>query len=88
MVVSWVMVACLFSQDAHIIMEYSLCRTAVNVWNQCAMRLVGYTINEVKGKNLVEEFITKEYCAAVSAVLDKALQGKETANVSLEHILH
>ena len=53
---------------------------AVNVWNQCAMRLVGYTINEVMGKNLVQEFITKEYRAAVSAVLDKALRGKETAN--------
>ena len=44
------------------------------------MRLVGYTINEVMGKNLVEEFITKEYRAAVSSVLDKALRGKETAN--------
>jgi PAS domain S-box-containing protein len=41
----------------------------VNVWNQCAMRLVGYTINEVMGKNLVGEFITKEYRAAVSSVL-------------------
>lgn len=54
--------------------------SAVNVWNQCAMRLVGYTINEVMGKNLVQEFITKEYRAAVSAVLDKALKGQETAN--------
>ena len=44
------------------------------------MRLVGYTINEVMGKNLVGEFITKEYRAAVSSVLDKALRGKETAN--------
>ena len=44
------------------------------------MRLVGYTIDEVMGKNLVQEFITKEYRAAVSAVLDKALRGKETAN--------
>jgi len=53
---------------------------AVNVWNQCAMRLVGYSINEVMGKNLVQEFITKEYRAAVSGVLDEALKGKETAN--------
>ena len=52
----------------------------VNVWNQCAIRLVGYTIHEVMGKNLVQEFITKEYRAAVSSVLDKALKGKETAN--------
>jgi PAS domain S-box-containing protein len=27
----------------------------VNVWNQCAIRLVGYTIHEVMGKNLVEQ---------------------------------
>eukprot|EP00986_Skeletonema_menzelii_P010008 scaffold4700_cov111-Skeletonema_menzelii.AAC.1 len=52
----------------------------VNVWNQCAMKLVGYTISEVMGKNLVQEFITKEYRAAVKTVLDKALHGKETAN--------
>jgi len=52
----------------------------VNVWNQCAMRLVGYTIDEVMGKNLVQEFVTKEYRAAVRAVLHKALRGKETAN--------
>eukprot|EP00956_Cyclotella_meneghiniana_P011801 scaffold16582_cov75-Cyclotella_meneghiniana.AAC.5 len=52
----------------------------VNVWNQCAIRLVGYTINEVMGKNLVQEFITKEYRAAVSSVLDKALHGEETSN--------
>ena len=31
-------------------------------------------------QNLVQEFITKEYRAAVKAVLDKALRGKETAN--------
>jgi hypothetical protein len=30
-------------------------------------------------QNLVQEFITKEYRAAVSSVLDKALKGKETA---------
>ena len=44
------------------------------------MRLVGYTIEEVMGKNLVEEFITREYRAAVKTVLDQALRGKETAN--------
>ena len=52
----------------------------VNVWNQCAMRLVGYSIDEVMGKNLDEEFITKEYRPAVKAVLDKALRGEEAAN--------
>jgi len=52
----------------------------VNIWNKCARKLVGYTLDEVMGQNLVGEFITKEYRAAVSAVLDKALKGEETAN--------
>ena len=51
---------------------------AVNIWNQCAMRLVGYSTEEVMGKNLVEEFITDEFKTAVHAVLDQALQGEET----------
>lgn len=52
----------------------------VNVWNKCARKLVGYALDEVMGQNLVAEFITKEYQDAVSAVLDKALHGEETAN--------
>ncbi len=52
----------------------------VNVWNQCATRLVGYNTNEVIGHRLVEEFITQDYQASVQAVLDKALDGVETAN--------
>jgi len=52
----------------------------VNIWNQCAMRLVGYSIEEVMGKNLVQHFITREYWAAVRSVLDRAMLGKETAN--------
>jgi len=52
----------------------------VNIWNQCAMKLVGYSIDEVMGKNLVQEFITKEYRAVVSTVLDEAMNGQETAN--------
>ena len=52
----------------------------VNVWNQCARKLVGYTMDEVFGKNLVQEFITKEYRSAVKSVLDQALRGEETAN--------
>ena len=35
---------------------------------------------EVMGRNLVDDFITSEYKVAVKAVLDAALQGKETAN--------
>ena len=59
----------------------SLCLiiSGLKIQPQCAIRLVGYTIHEVMGKNLVEEFITKEYRAAVSSVLDKALKGTETA---------
>ena len=52
----------------------------VNVWNKCAMRIVGYTPEEVMGKNLVELFITKDYQASVKAVIDRALRGDETAN--------
>jgi PAS domain S-box-containing protein len=52
----------------------------VNVWNQCAMRIVGYTPDEVMGHYLVKEFITSDYQASVQAVLDRALKGDETAN--------
>ena len=46
----------------------------VNVWNKCAMRIVGYTKDEVMGKNLVTEFITKDYQASVGMVIDRALR--------------
>ena len=52
----------------------------VNVWNICARKLVGYTTDEVMGHSLVQEFITKDYQASVQAVLDRALEGVETAN--------
>ena len=52
----------------------------VNVWNQCAMSLVGYSTEEVMGKNLVKEFITDGFKTAVQAVLDQVLHGDETAN--------
>jgi PAS domain S-box-containing protein len=52
----------------------------VNVWNKCARTLVGYTQEEVMGKNLVKEFITNEFKTAVQAVLDWALHDDETAN--------
>ncbi|KAL7529363.1 hypothetical protein ACHAXR_002922, partial [Thalassiosira sp. AJA248-18] len=52
----------------------------VNVWNKCAMRIVGYTPDEVMGKSLVKEFITKDYQESVGAVIDRALRGDETAN--------
>ena len=50
----------------------------VNVWNKCARSLVGYTPEDVMGKNLVKEFITDEFKTAVQAVLDQALNGEET----------
>ena len=52
----------------------------VNVWNQCAMRLVGYTAEEVMGYSLVQEFITDDFKVPVQTVLDQALRGEETAN--------
>jgi PAS domain S-box-containing protein len=52
----------------------------VNVWNICARKLVGYSTEEVMGHSLVQEFITKDYQASVQAVLDRALDGVETAN--------
>ena len=57
------------------------CEGRVNVWNRCAMRIVGYTPDEVMGKNLVREFITKDYQASVGMVIDQALHGDETANL-------
>ncbi len=53
---------------------------AVNMWNQCAMRLVGYSTEEVMGHSLVQEFITQDYQASVQSVLDQALAGVKTAN--------
>ena len=44
------------------------------------MGLVGYFREEVMGKNLVQDFISMEYSAAVQSVLDMALEGMETTN--------
>jgi PAS domain S-box-containing protein len=52
----------------------------VNEWNQKSATITEYSKEEVMGRNLVEEFITPEYREAVKQVLDKALQGIETAN--------
>jgi PAS domain S-box-containing protein len=60
-----------------------LCRCKwgkVNEWNLKAAQIVGYTADEVMGRDLVEDFITPEYQAAVKDVLDKALQGRDTAD--------
>jgi PAS domain S-box-containing protein len=52
----------------------------VNEWNQCAERLTGFAKIDVMGKDLVAGFITDDYKASVKEVLDKALQGEESAN--------
>merc|ERR1719183_2103644 len=39
-----------------------------------------YAPQEVKGRNLVDDFITSEYKIAVREVLDNALKGTEAAN--------
>jgi PAS domain S-box-containing protein len=52
----------------------------VNEWNQCAEQLTGFAKVDVMGKDLVAGFITDDYKASVKEVLDKALQGEESAN--------
>jgi PAS domain S-box-containing protein len=52
----------------------------VNVWNKCAMQLIGYSAKEVMGHSLVQEFITNDGQALVQSVLDEALTGAETEN--------
>ncbi|KAK7235657.1 histidine kinase-like ATPase [Aureococcus anophagefferens] len=37
----------------------------VNVWNQCAIRMTGYTGEDVMGKHLVNEFITDDYKSSI-----------------------
>jgi PAS domain S-box-containing protein len=52
----------------------------VNVWNKFTMRKVGYTPEVVMGKNLMKEFINKDYQASVGMVIDSVLHKDETAN--------
>jgi len=52
----------------------------VTIWNKNAHKLVGYSSEEVMGKNLVKQFITPEHRARVQSVIDEALAGEETAN--------
>ena len=51
----------------------------VTIWNKNAQKLVGYPSGEVMGQNLVERFITPEQRARVQSVIDRALEGEETA---------
>ncbi|MGA9351527.1 MAG: ATP-binding protein [Anaerolineae bacterium] len=52
----------------------------VNEWNQKAVKITGYSRDEVFGRNLVEDFIAEDYKVLVKEVLDNALAGKETSN--------
>ena len=52
----------------------------VTVWNKCAVRISGYSSEDTMGHHLVNEFITEDFRVFVQTVLDKALQGHETAN--------
>ncbi len=52
----------------------------VNEWNNKAAAITGFSCEEVLGRNLVQDFITKEYQVSVKEVLDNALRGREAAN--------
>ncbi|KAJ0412268.1 hypothetical protein ATCC90586_006654 [Pythium insidiosum] len=52
----------------------------VNIWNRKAAQITEYSVFDVLGANLVENFIPQEYKQEVGGVLSKALEGIETAN--------
>ena len=52
----------------------------VNEWNQTAMKITGYSKEEVMGRSLVESYISPEHRTRVWAVLSEALKGKDTTN--------
>ncbi|KAE8897106.1 hypothetical protein PF003_g18836 [Phytophthora fragariae] len=52
----------------------------VNIWNRKAAEIMQYTTEDVLGKDLVAEFISREYKVPVRSVLEKAFEGVETAN--------
>jgi PAS domain S-box-containing protein len=52
----------------------------VNEWNLKSATITGFSRAEVLGRNIVQDFITKEYQSSVKEILDNALEGKEAAN--------
>ena len=52
----------------------------VNIWNQRAAAITGFSEEEVMGRLLVEDFITEDYQESVNQVLMDALKGNETSN--------
>jgi PAS domain S-box-containing protein len=55
-------------------------RGRVNEWNNKAAEITGFSSADVVGRDLVQDFITKEFRASVKEVLENALQGQEAAN--------
>jgi PAS domain S-box-containing protein len=56
----------------------------VNEWNFKTAEITGYSREEAYDKPLVASFIAEHFRESVQEVLDKALQGDETANYELE----
>jgi len=52
----------------------------VNVWNQCVSSLTGFSMLEVHGRSLVDDFVRDDYKDSVTEILKNALKGIETAN--------
>ena len=52
----------------------------INVWNKNAETVTEFSRDDVKGKNLVRDFIREEHRDRVQEVFTKALNGDETAN--------
>ena len=52
----------------------------VNEWNLKAAEIVGYSFDEVMGRDFVEEFISPAFRVQAKGALDNALQGRDTAN--------
>jgi PAS domain S-box-containing protein len=61
----------IFGIDAH---------GCINEWNKQSEQITGYNKAEVLGQDLVANFITDEYKVPVGDILNKALEGEETAN--------
>ena len=56
----------------------------VNEWNDKTAEITGYSRAEALNKPFVERFIAPHLQESVSNILQKALQGTETANYELE----
>ncbi|KAJ1474360.1 PAS domain-containing protein, partial [Baffinella frigidus] len=52
----------------------------VNEWNNKSVEITGYSKEEVLGQNLVNVYISEDFCESVWSVLDSALHGQAAAN--------